>query len=474
MRLLPFQRRFLRSAFAPGVRTAALSLPRGNGKSTLAAHLAQRCVTPGDPLHVPDQETLLVAASLGQIQRTIFAQVRRSLPDPDAYKISDSANNQARIMNRETKARVTALPANPRTAQGLLGHNLIICDEPGAWGVSDGLKMWDAIETALGKPESRMRVLIVGTLAPGGIPGNWWYELVHTGSGPGVHVTALQGDLSRWDDANEIRKANPLMWKFPDSRKVLLTERDAARRDTRLKARFMSYRLNQPSRDESEVLLTVDDWDRICARPVPERQGKPIVGLDLGGGRSWSAATGLWPNGRVEAVAVAPGLPDIQTQEKRDRVPIGTYSKLIESGNLRLADGLRVQPPAHLIDMLREWQPEAIVCDRFRLAELRDTKPPCPVIDRVTRWSTAAEDIRALRAMAMDGPLAVEHGSRSLLAHALAMAKVKNDDQGSVRLVKADPKGCTGRDDAAAALTLAAGLRQRVDSKPKPRYRGLA
>ena len=43
LKLLPFQRRFLERAFVPGVRTAALSLPRGNGKSTLAAHVLTRC-----------------------------------------------------------------------------------------------------------------------------------------------------------------------------------------------------------------------------------------------------------------------------------------------------------------------------------------------------------------------------------------------------------------------------------------------
>ena len=63
--------------------------------------------------------------------------------------------------------------------------------------------------------------------------------------------------------------------------------------DSRLKARFLSYRLNRPSGDESEVLLTVGDWEKVTAREVPERQGRPIVGVDLGGGRAWSAAVAL-------------------------------------------------------------------------------------------------------------------------------------------------------------------------------------
>ena len=36
MRLRPFQREFMAGATRPGIDTAALSLPRGNGKSALA------------------------------------------------------------------------------------------------------------------------------------------------------------------------------------------------------------------------------------------------------------------------------------------------------------------------------------------------------------------------------------------------------------------------------------------------------
>ena len=74
MELQPFQRRFLKSALAPGIRTSALSIPRGNGKSTLVAWLAARALTPGDPLFVA--ESHLVAASIGPGMKP-FAPSRR-------------------------------------------------------------------------------------------------------------------------------------------------------------------------------------------------------------------------------------------------------------------------------------------------------------------------------------------------------------------------------------------------------------
>ena len=78
--------------------------------------------------------------------------------------------------------------------------------------------------------------------------------------------------------------------------------------------------------------------------------------------------------------------------------------------------------------------------------------------------------------MALDGPLSCTPSSRPLFTASLAAAMVKNDDQGSVRLVKRDTNN-TRRDDVAAALVLAAGSLQRNLSRPnRPawRYAGMA
>ena len=76
--LRPFQRRFIQAATRPGKDTAALSLPRGNGKSWLAGHLVSRVLSPDDDLFVPDTELVLCAASLEQA-RVVFRFVRADL-----------------------------------------------------------------------------------------------------------------------------------------------------------------------------------------------------------------------------------------------------------------------------------------------------------------------------------------------------------------------------------------------------------
>ena len=392
--LRQFQKKFIANAVRPDIDTAALSLPRGNGKSSLAGYLVARILDPADELFRPGTESVLGAASIEQA-RIVFRFARADLEPTGGYSFTDS-HTRIGIRHKETNTRLRVIGSNAKTAMGLVGCPWAILDEPGAWESNGGQMLNDSIETAKGKPGSPLSAVYIGTLAPA--MGGWWHDLIHGGSQGSTYVQALQGDKSKWDQWSEIRRCNPLTAISPEFRKKLIEERDKARADTRLKARFLSYRLNIPSGDESVVLLTVDDWERIMARPVADAVGRPAVGIDLGAGRAWSAAVGLWESGRIEAMAVAPGIPSLEEQEKRDRVPKGTYQKLYECGALRIAEGLRVPPAGQLIESVnRAWGPPAgIVCDRFRLADLQDCVNGTPITPRVWRWSDSTEDIRAL------------------------------------------------------------------------------
>ena len=399
--------------------------------------------------------------------------IRADLEPTGAYRFIDSTTRLG-IVHKDSNTRLRVLSSNGKTAMGILGCPLLVADEPGSWEVGGGGLMYDAIVTALGKPDSPMKVIFIGTLAPS--TSGWWHDMIADGTKPTIFVQSLQGDVAKWDKWAEIRRCNPLTAVSPEFRKRLRVERDEARIDTRLKARFQSYRLNLPSGDESTVLLTTVDFDKVTAREVPERSGRPIVGIDLGGGRAWSAAVALWPNGRVEAKAVAPGIPGLDEQERRDRQPPGTYTRLYAEGSLMVAEGLRVQPPAQVWQMVKEtWgKPQVIVCDRFRLPELQDAvKHGARMEPRIARWSDAAFDIRALRQQALDGPLSVDKDSRALLATSLSTSIVKSDDQGNTRLVKSASNN-TSRDDVAQALVLASGALARKPKRTGVRSLGLA
>ena len=235
--LRPFQRRFVEAATKSGIDTAVLSMPRGNGKSWLAAYLLMRGLTPGDPLHKPGGEYLLCAASIEQA-RLCFRFVREWLEPTGEYRFLDSATRIG-ITHKKTNTRLRVLSSNGKTSMGIVNCPLLVADEPGSWEIGGGQLMSDAIFTAQGKPGSALRVIMIGTLAPMALSaGNWYYDLVADGSHGSTYIQSLRGDLDKWDSWPEIRRCNPLTAISPQFRAKLLEERDSARADSRLKARF--------------------------------------------------------------------------------------------------------------------------------------------------------------------------------------------------------------------------------------------
>ena len=159
--VLPWQRRFVGGAFAPGVQSAGLSVARGNGKSTLLAGVA--CAALDGPLAVPRGEVLIVAASYQQGRVCfdhILAFMADKLADKSQWRVQDTMQ-VASITHRQTGASVRVLGSDPRRAHGL-APVLVLCDEPAQWPESTGERMVAALRTAAGKQPS-CRFVALGT-----------------------------------------------------------------------------------------------------------------------------------------------------------------------------------------------------------------------------------------------------------------------------------------------------------------------
>ena len=452
--LLPFQTEFLaalsRKDDPPEI--AALSVPRGNGKSWLCGGLVARALTPGDPLFEPSVENILVSSSTNQARITLeFA--RAALGESDAYRWNNNG-----VLHLASRARVRIVSSDARRALGL-GANvrLIICDEPGAWSPIQGRRLWDAMLTSLGK--RRTQILIVGTLAPAPLtgPASWWPALVAEGSGDGRHVALLQADPEKWRDFSEVLRVNPVASINPFLRETLEREHRAALKSERAARTFRQFRLNIPGEAvESQPLITTAEFARVVARPVPPCEGKPIIGLDLGGTRSWCAAAAVWPNGRIESWAVAPGSPSLAEQERDDQIAPDSYSDLVRSGGLSVDAGRAVPSVARLLARIWAWEPAAIVCDNYRAPELYQVVGGrVRVIERARSGGEATSNIQGLRSLLLDTQAGVVAESRALLAAAWAQTNLVIGNDGLTKVSKLDQR--RSRDDSAMALLLAAG-----------------
>ena len=204
MELRPFQRRAVRALESGRYDVVCLSTPRAQGKSTLAAELCRRALTPGDRLHVPGSESLLVAATIAASRKTCFKILRRAIdggPNAADYRVSESVNG-CHIRHKASNTRVSVVAGSAKATLGLVGCPLVVVDEPGSYELEAGAALWDSIDTALGKPESPLRVFIIGHLSPKATSaGHWFFDLVHAGTIGRTFVELIQGRRERWDQA---------------------------------------------------------------------------------------------------------------------------------------------------------------------------------------------------------------------------------------------------------------------------------
>ena len=207
------------------------------------------------------------------------------------------------------------------------------------------------------------------------------------------------------------------------------------------------------------VLLDFETWERIETE-APALAGPFVLGLDLGQNAAMSAAAAYFlDGGGLEAFAVFPEYPDLLERGRQDGVD-RLYVECFDRGEL-LTEGARVSDVGALLhEVRRRWgDPAAIVCDRWREAELRQALeavsfPSCPLIVRGMGWKDGSLDVREFRKACIDERV---RPRRSLLLRAaMSGARVTTDPAGNAMLAKGGQgRRSRCRDDAAAAAILA-------------------
>ena len=475
MRVLPWQRRFLRGAFAVD-GDASLSIARGNGKSTLVAAIA--CAVVDGPLRQPRAEVVCVASSFAQ-GRIIFEHVLafleaagRDLGDRATWRVQDSGN-VATVEHRPTGSRVRCLGSDPKRAHGL-APVLVLADEPAQWEATKRDAMRAALATAMGKIDDS-RMIALGTRPAD--PAHWFSKMLDGGAGYAQSHHAGESDppfrVRTW------RKANPSLPAMPSLEKRIRREALDARRDPAMLASFRALRLNQGTDDVLRaMLIDTSVWRRAERSEPVDMAGRYALGLDLGQSAAMSAAAAYWPEGgRLEAFAVFPELPDLRERGLADGVG-GLYVRMAERGELLLVGRHVADVRALLGEVLDRWgRPAVIACDRWREGDLREALdairfPLAELAIRGQGFKDGGEDVRTFRKAIVGGDVVP---TRSLLLRAaMGEARTIGDPAGNHKLAKKTEGGrrAEARDDAAAAaiLAVAEGMRRHARA---PRRRAL-
>ena len=200
-----------------------------------------------------------------------------------------------------------------------------------------------------------------------------------------------------------------------------------------------------------DVLLSAEVWREIEIESL-DQGGKYVLGLDLG----QSAAACYWlDTGGLDCFAVFPETPHLLDRGLADGVD-RLYVECFTRRELIQA-GLKVSDIGELLrETLRRWgRPAAIVCDRWREAELRQELveveyPSCQLVVR----GMGFQDVREFRAACLDGH--VQPVRSLLLRSAMSGARVATDPAGNSKLAKGGQgRRMRCRDDAVAASILA-------------------
>ena len=476
MRLARFQKEFVRGAFAADTAVALLSIGRGNAKTALSAGLALGHLV-GEIAPQPKREIIFAARNRDQAKTAFGFLVGfiEGLPEDEQEQFTIRRGSRLEVETDQAGGGLArVIPADGRSILGG-APMLAILDERAAWERDKGDNLENAILSGLGKRDGR--ALIISTSAPDDTNTfSRWMDEPPPGSyvqehrpAPGLPPDDLESLLIANPGAREGIGATP-DWLVAQARRAI------ARGGSALSSFRNLNRNERVASDDRSVLITIDEWLAAEVSPdaLPRREGPVVLGVDLGGSRSMSAAAFYWPvTGRLECVGAFPSTPGLADRGASDGVS-GRYVEMADRGELITMGDTTVPVDrflASVVARLDGQAPAAIVGDRFRHAEFIEAlrgagldRVPC--VWRGMGWRDGSEDVERFRRALFEGR--VRCVPSLLLRSAFADAITLVDPAGNHKLARGRS---TGRIDAAAASVVAVAQGVRMQGQPESKMR---
>ena len=421
VRLRDFQTEIITGAYAPGIRTGLVSIPRANGKTALAAMLAVAELFVGDP----SAEVLVVASDERQARITLRMAARMIELNPQLAERAHIYSDRIRVPQND--AILQPLPADPGALHGWDG-SLIVCDELHV--VNEAV--WEAISSASGKrPESLTLAISTPASSQDSI---MWRLIEHgrAGDDPAFYLKEFSApDGCATDDRDAWRQANPaLACKDP----FLAEDGLASARRTLREPVFRQLRLGQWVTG-TDSWLPFGLWDSLADPDwTPPPRSKVVLAFDGSASGDSTALVGctvgpdphLWVEGLWE-----------NPNDPRWRVPRGDVDRAVDNAFSKYNVLELAADPWGWRSEIEQW------------SERHGER-------RVLEWNTAhagrmAPATDRMFADATDGKFSHD-GDPRLAAH-VAHCVAKATPQGD--LVSKDKKGSPRKIDAAVAAIVA-------------------
>ena len=403
-----------------------------------------------------------------------WQELRDIVKETDAQhrKIHDDSelarHRQTDLSIPATNSTVKKIAFSAKKSDGF-NPSLAICDEVAAWEGDKGLKQYEVMKSGMGaRPEG----LLLSCTTAGYISDGIYDELIKRSTrfllGDSKERKLLPflymiDDLDKWNDINELRKANPNLG-VSVSVDYMLEEIAIAEGSLSKRAEFMCKYCNI-KQNSSLAWLPAQAIEAISGKAIEIeslRGSYCVAGLDLSQTTDLTAAVAvIEKNGRLNVIAHF-WMPSQKIDEatERDGVPYWTY---VKRGFLSLCgdnfvDYHDVYRWFEELVRVHEIYPLKVGYDRYSSQYLvKDLEADGFQCDDVYQGDNLWPVLQELEGLIKDKRIYI--GDNDLLKmHLLNSAIKMSAERGRGRLIKINP---TSRIDGTAALTDAICVRQK-------------
>lgn len=436
-------------------RTSFWFLPRKNGKSTIAAGIANYCLLcDGEP----EAECYCAASDREQaslVFKAAASMLRGNETLSSKVKIRDS---QRRIIYGSSFLR--AIPANEGGSHGF-NSSLIVGDELHTWPNRD---FYDTLHTSTGAREQPLEVYIT---TAGHDRESICHEIYQRAKAVRDGVIADEtflpviyeaGEADDWQSPETWKKANPNLG-VSVREDYIAAECKKAKESPAYENTFRRLHLNQWTQQEKRW-IPIQHWDACPATPCDIPEGEPIyVGLDLSSTTDFTACVTVTPTEGGYKASGRYWLPEerIGWLERKHNVPVSQWAldgwvipcpgRTIEYGPIH----------RHIIDLSESFDLRSIGYDPYNAhatrVELED-EHGLPMVQMRQGMATLSSPCKALERLILEHKL--DHSGDPVLRWMADNVAVKVDENGNIKPVKT-VAGSYRHIDGIVALVMAIG-----------------
>lgn len=444
-------------------REVLLEIGRKNGKTLLAASIAAYCTFLDGEY---GGRIYFAAPKLEQANLCFEAYHQMIVKEPELDKLSQKRRTDIYVKQWNATAKPLAFSAQKSDG---LNISLAICDELASWKGDPGLKFYEVLKSSVG---ARRQPLILGITTAGYVNDGIFDEIfkrctrVLLGDSKESRLLPLLytiDDVSKWNDINELQKANPNLG-VSVSVDYMLEEIAVAEGSLSKKAEFLTKYCNI-KQNSSLAWLPADVIERSTGVQLQMEsfaRHYGVLGIDLSQTTDLTAAVLLMEKaGDIYAFAHF-WLPGEKVQEaiQRDGLPYDIY---IQRGLLSLSGDNFVDYHDCFnwcADLFRKYKiyPLMVGYDRYSAQYLiKDLEAFGFKTDDVYQGDNLWPVIQETEGLLKDGKIHI--GDNDLLkVHLLNSAVKMSVERGRGKLVKLSPKDHI---DGCAALLDAMTVRQK-------------